>query len=152
MDARDAEILKTLQADGRTSNAALAKRLHIAEAPAWRRVKALEAAGLIKGYRAVLDPKRLGYEVTAFVHVRFAIHQPQVQQAFEEQVIRIPEVIWCHNVSGGTDFLLCVLARSLSDYGQFVSTRLRSLPGVTAIESSFSLKTVKDDSGPPVEG
>lgn len=143
MDNRDVEILRALQADGRMSNAALAKRLNIAEAPAWRRVKALEEAGVISGYRAVLDEHLLGYEVMAFVQLRFAIHNVELQKAFEEQVIRIPEVIWCHNVSGGTDFLLCAVARNLAEYGQLVSSRLRMLPGVTAIESSFSLKAVK---------
>ncbi|WP_025100673.1 Lrp/AsnC family transcriptional regulator [Burkholderia sp. A1] len=143
MDKRDSLILRTLQDDGRTTNAALAKQLHIAEAPTWRRVKALEEAGLIAGYQAVLNQQALGYEVTAFVQMRFSSHLPKLQAAFEEEVLLIPEVVWCHNVSGSTDFLLCVVARNLQEYGQFVSTRLRMLPGVTAIESSFSLKAVK---------
>ena len=151
MDKRDALILRVLQDDGRTTNAALAKQLHIAEAPTWRRVKALEDAGLITGYRAVLNQQALGYEVSAFVRIRFSSHEPKLQAAFEEQVLQIPEVVWCHNVSGDTDFLLCVVARNLQDYGLFVSTRLRMLPGVTSIESSFSLKAVKDGGKLPLE-
>ncbi len=150
MDKRDSLILRVLQDDGRITNAALAKQLHIAEAPTWRRVKALEDAGLISGYRAVLNQQALGYEVTAFVQIRFSSHQPKLQAAFEEQVLLISEVVWCHNVSGSTDFLLCVVARNLQEYGQFVSTRLRMLPGVTSIESSFSLKAVKDGNKFPV--
>jgi Lrp/AsnC family transcriptional regulator, leucine-responsive regulatory protein len=151
MDKRDIEILAILQDDGRTSNAALAKHLHIAEAPAWRRVKALEESGVISGYRAVIDQRKLGLQVTAFVSLRFSSHSPNLQKQFEEQVKQIPEVVWCHNVSGATDFLLCVVARNLNEYGQFVSVRLRTLPGVTAIESSFSLKAVKDDDRLPVD-
>lgn len=151
MDKRDILILRTLQDDGRTTNAALAKQLHIAEAPTWRRVKALEEAGCISGYSAVLNQQALGYAVTAFVQIRFSSHEPRLQLAFEEQVLLMPEVVWCHNVSGSTDFLLCVVARSLQEYGEFVSTRLRLLPGVTSIESSFSLKAVKAGYKLPVE-
>ena len=151
LDKRDALILRVLQQDSRTTNAALAKQLHIAEAPAWRRVKALEERGVIRGYRAVLSRQALGFEVTAFVRVRFYSHAKELQDAFELQVSQMEEVVWCHNVSGSTDFLLCAVARSLQEYGEVVSTRLRLLPGVTSIESMFSLKTVKDDHGLPVE-
>ncbi|WP_394779095.1 Lrp/AsnC family transcriptional regulator [Undibacterium sp.] len=151
MDKKDLQLLRALQQDGRASNAALAKSLNMAEAPAWRRVKALEESGVIRGYGAVLDKSKLGYEVTAFVNIRFSSHQPQLQAAFEQQVLQIPEVVWCHNVSGGTDFMLCVVARNLTEYGQFVSAKLRMLPGVTSIESSFSLKAIKDDFRLPLE-
>jgi DNA-binding Lrp family transcriptional regulator len=150
MDKRDISILRALQDDGRTTNTALSKQLNIAEAPTWRRVKALEDAGLITGYRAVLNQHALGYEVTAFVRIRFSSHDPKLQAAFEAQVLQISEVVWCHNVSGNTDFLLCVVARNLQEYGQFVSARLRVLPGVTSIESSFSLKAVKDGGKLPI--
>ncbi|MGH8030849.1 MAG: Lrp/AsnC family transcriptional regulator [Luteimonas sp.] len=151
MDKRDLDILRALQDDGGLSNAALAKLIHIAEAPTWRRVKALEEQRIIRGYRVVLDQRKLGYEVTAFVNVRFASHDPKLQAAFEQQVVQIPQVIWCHNVSGNTDYLLCVVARNLGEYGEFVSKALRSLPGVTAIESSFSLKANKVDGTLPIE-
>ncbi|WP_408317133.1 Lrp/AsnC ligand binding domain-containing protein [Paraburkholderia nemoris] len=73
------------------------------------------------------------------------MRHPKLQDAFEKRVVEIPEVIWCHNVSGETDFLLCAVARDLTEYGQFVSTRLRLLPGVTSIQSTFSLRPVKHD-------
>jgi DNA-binding Lrp family transcriptional regulator len=144
-DAKDLQILSALQANGRMSNAALAKTVHLAEAPTWRRVRELEESGVIAGYRAAIDRTRLGYNVTAFVQMRFASHDPELQARFEAEIVRIPEVLWCHNVSGATDWLLCVVARDLTHYGQFVSSTIRALPGVTAIESSFSLKCVKDD-------
>jgi DNA-binding Lrp family transcriptional regulator len=151
LDKRDADILKALQEDGRMTNAALAKRINTAEAPAWRRLRALETSGVIRGYRAVVDQRKLGLEVTAFVQIRFLNHSPDLQRQFEIEVQQLPEVIWCHNVSGGTDFLLCAVARSLDDYGQFVSTRLRMLPGVASIESVFSMKAVKDSAIIPVD-
>jgi Lrp/AsnC family transcriptional regulator, leucine-responsive regulatory protein len=150
MDKRDAVLLQALQSDGRQTNAALAKLVHLAEAPTWRRVKALEDEKVIQSYRAVLDPRKLGYVVTAFVSIRFSSHDLSLQAAFEEQVQQMDEVLWCHNVSGSVDFLLCVVARSLSEYGDVVSSRLRRLPGVTAIESSFSLRRVKEFTGYPL--
>lgn len=150
-DKRDAEILRIVQEDGRITNAALAKRINSAEAPAWRRLRALEESGVIRGYHATLDQRKLGYEVTAFVQIRFQNHDPELQRQFEIGVQQLQEVVWCHNVSGGTDFLLCAVARSLEDYGQFVSASLRRLPGVASIESVFSMKSVKDGSIIPVE-
>jgi Lrp/AsnC family leucine-responsive transcriptional regulator len=144
MDQKDRRVLMALQMDGRASNASLAKLLGMAEAPTWRRLRALETSGVVCKYTAILDRQKLGYEVMAFVSIRFATHQPDVQRAFENEVVKIPQVVWCHNVSGSTDFLLCAVARNLSEYGEFVSTKLRSLPGVSSIESSFSLKPVKE--------
>lgn len=145
LDARDHQLLKLLQEDGRATNASLAEAVHMAEAPTWRRVRQLEASGVIRGYRAIADPCALGYEVMAFVQIRFGSHDPALQLAFEAEVKEIPEVLWCHNISGATDFLLCAVARNLRDYGEFISTRIRSIQGVTSIESSFSLKAVKEN-------
>jgi DNA-binding Lrp family transcriptional regulator len=149
MDKRDRTLLDLLQQDGRATNASLAQAIHMAEAPTWRRVRRLESLGAIRGYRAVVDPAALGYEVTAFVHVRFDSHDPALQQAFEAGVQEIPHVLWCHNVSGATDFLLCVVARNLREYGELISARIRALRGVTSIESSFSLKAVKENGAVP---
>jgi DNA-binding Lrp family transcriptional regulator len=150
-DARDRRLLALLQENGRATNASLAKAVHLAEAPTWRRVRALEDSGAILGYRAVVDPRALGYEVLAFVHVRFGSHDPELERAFEAGVQSIPEVLWCHQVSGATDFLLCAVARNLREYGERISARIRALPGVTSIESSFSLKAVKDGGQVPVD-
>ena len=151
LDGADRRLLQLLQSDGRATNAALAQSIHMAEAPTWRRVRQLEARGVIKGYRAEVDPHALGYEVLAFVHVRFGRHDPELQRAFEQDVLAMPQVLWCHNVSGATDFLLCAVARNLREYGDFVSARIRSMHGVTSIESSFSLKVVKEGGELPVE-
>ena len=151
LDRRDRLLLQRLQTDGRATNASLAEDIHMAEAPTWRRVRALEEAGVIRGYRALVDPHALGYEVTAFVQIRFGRHDPALERAFEDEVQEIPQILWCHTVSGTNDFLLCVVARSLREYGELISARIRSLPGVTSIESSFSLKAVKDGGLIPVE-
>lgn len=145
LDGRDHRLLELLQSDGRATNASLAQAIHMAEAPTWRRVRQLEASGAIRGYRAIVDPHALGYEVLAFVHIRFSSHDPKLQRAFEDEVQEIPEILWCHNISGATDFLLCAIARNLHEYGEFVSSRIRSMHGVTSIESSFSLKAVKEN-------
>lgn len=151
LDERDRRLLARLQTDGRATNASLAEEIHMAEAPTWRRVRALEEAGVIAGYRAVVDPRTLGWEVLAFVQVRFASHDPELERAFEEDVQQIPQILWCHTVSGSTDFLLCAVARNLREYGETVSARIRAMRGVSSIESSFSLKVVKDGGVVPVE-
>lgn len=150
LDRYDRQLLSRLQAEGRATNAALAREIHLAEAPTWRRVKALEEAGIIRGYRAEIEPRSLGLEVTAFVQVRFVSNDLALQRAFEDSIGAIEQVLWCHNISGSNDFLLCVLARNLVEYGELLQTRIRALQGVMSVESSFSLKTVKSFAGVPV--
>ena len=109
----------------------------------------MEDSGLITGYRALLDRQKLGYEVTAFVQVRFASRSPKEGRDFEENIRNTPEILWCHNVTGPTDFLLCVVARNTGEYGRFIREQLRPIPSVISVESTISLMTVKDDTKVP---
>ena len=145
LDRYDRLLLDALQSDARLTGAELAERVALSISPCWRRVKQLEAAGYIRGYQAQLDPRRLGYGVTAFVSVMLDSHRLDVGQAFEERVRDIPRIVACHNVSGRYDFLLEVLARDLESFGQFARDTLRKLPGVKESYSSFSLKAIKQD-------
>lgn len=143
LDRADREILRALQADGRLSAADLAERVNLTVSPCWRRIKRLEEEGFIRGYRAELDPGRLGLGVTAFVSLTLERHQTDLGDAFERAVAAIPEIIACHNVSGGYDFLLEIVAPDLESFGRFAREVLRALPGVKEMYSSFSLRTVK---------
>lgn len=142
-DATDARILAALQADARMTIAELAERVSLSSSPCWRRVKALEEAGYIRGYHAELDPRRLGYDVTAFVSVLLEHHRVDLGEAFETAVRGVPEIIACHNVSGRYDFMLEVVARDLEAFGEFGRNVLRTLPGVKEIYTSFSLRAIK---------
>lgn len=150
LDAIDQAILAIVQRDGRISNARLAERVALSETPCARRLKRLEADGYITGYRAELSHRALGLGVTAFVHVRFAVHDRALSEQFEREVQAIDRIVSCHNISGSADYLLGVVATDLDDYGMFTRDVLRALPGVSSIESMLSLREVKRDTGAPL--
>jgi len=150
LDKIDRAILNALQSDGRISNARLAEFAGLSETPCARRLRRLEQDGYIERYRAVLSRRALGFGVVAFVHVRFAVHDRALADRFEREICAIERILSCHNVSGTADYLLQVVARDLDDYGTFMRDELRSLPGVTAVESSLSLREIKADGRLPV--
>lgn len=150
MDKVDAKILSALQDDARMTVAELSERVALTSSPCWRRVKALEEAGVIRGYHAELDPRRLGYDVTAFVNVMLENHRADLGDSFEIAVQGIPQVVACHNVSGRYDFMLEVVATDLEAFGEFARNVLRTLPGVKEIYSSFSLKSIKRTRSIPI--
>ncbi|ACR31812.1 Lrp/AsnC family transcriptional regulator [Burkholderia glumae] len=150
IDSVDAEILNRLQKDGRLSNAKLAAQLSMSETPCWRRLKRLEDCGIIEGYQAVLNRRKLGLGVMAFVQLVCTQHDEKVTQAFQLAVQSSPNVLSCHNTTGEADFLLMVVARDLDDYSRFVEKVLRHLPGVASIRSNLSLRELKSSNLLPV--
>lgn len=150
LDRTDRHLLRALQDDARLTTAQLAEQVALSASPCWRRVKALESAGAIRGYHARLDPAGLGWGVTAFVHIMLENHSRDLGERFEQAVREIERVIACHNVSGEYDYLLQVVARDLQDFGEFARDALRSLPGVKEINSSLSLREVKSGPDLPV--
>ncbi|MDE2428815.1 MAG: Lrp/AsnC family transcriptional regulator [Burkholderiales bacterium] len=143
IDKVDAEILDRLQRDGRLSNAKLAEQLALSETPCWRRLKRLEELGIIEGYQAILNRRKLGLGVMAFVQIVCNQHSEEVTAEFEKIIQTCPNVLTCHNTSGEADFLLQVVARDLDDYSRFVDKVLRKLPGVSSIRSNISLRELK---------
>lgn len=145
LDTTDLALLRELQDDARLTSAELGTRLSISQSPAWRRLKRLEQVGVIEGYRAVLNRKQLGLSVLAMVQISMDRHDDTSARAFEQAVSEIPQVVFCHGMSGPEDFLLLVVARDLEDYSNTLLGKLRSLPSVKSIRTSFSLKAIKDD-------
>ncbi|WP_250514797.1 Lrp/AsnC family transcriptional regulator [Caballeronia sp. INDeC2] len=150
IDRIDRAMLAALQQDGGMPVAKLAERVGLSETPCARRLKRLESEGYIDGYRAVLSRKALDLGVVAFAQVRFSVHDRALSDRFEREIQGIPRIVSCHNVSGTADYLLQIIARDLDEYGVFMRDVLRTLPGVTAVESMLSLREVKRDSGLPV--
>ncbi|MFO1251336.1 MAG: Lrp/AsnC family transcriptional regulator [Inhella sp.] len=142
MDALDLQILDLLQRDGRLSIAELSERVALSQSPCARRLKRLEEAGLIDGYRAVLNRRALNLGVTVFVNVRLQHHREDAVREFEGAAQAMAEVLACHVVSGAHDYLLEVVVRELADYEHCVR-RLQALPMVQDITSSFSIRSVK---------
>ncbi|MCF8088361.1 MAG: Lrp/AsnC family transcriptional regulator [Desulfotignum sp.] len=150
LDQTDCAMLDLLQKDGRASNVTLAGRLNLSESPCWRRQKRLEENGFIKGYHAHLDRRRLGFGVVAFVQISFSIHRDDSVIDFEQAVQDIPEVLFCHNISGESDYLLQIVTNSLESYEKLSRNVIRRLPGVTSVKTSFSLKEIKHSTQLPV--
>ncbi|CAL8476686.1 Lrp/AsnC family transcriptional regulator [Caballeronia sp. S22] len=150
IDRIDRAMLAALQQDGRMSIAKLAERVGLSETPCARRLKRLESEGYIDGYRAVLSRKALELGVVAFAQVRFSVHDRALSDRFEREIQGIPRIVSCHNISGTADYLLQIVARDLDEYGVFMRDVLRTLPGVTAVESMLSLRELKRDGGLPV--
>ena len=150
LDKFDIAILSELQADARLTNAELAQRVGLSAAPCWRRVRALEQEGFIKGYRAEIDRHKIGLGVLAFVRLDADRNSGDVLQALENAIRTIPEVISCHYISGNGTFELQVVARDLDSFSQFARDVLLNLPNVKDMHTSFSLGEVKASSALPL--
>ncbi|MGJ8628946.1 MAG: Lrp/AsnC family transcriptional regulator [Sulfitobacter sp.] len=150
IDAVNGQIIDLLQNDGRMTNAKLAEHLQMTETPCWRRVKRLEESGVIEGYQANINRRKLGLGVMAFVQLSCSEHDQATMVSFQRIVEGTPQILACHNTTGEDDFLLIVVARDLDDYSAFVDSTLRRLPGVTSIRSNLSLKEMKSSNKLPV--
>ena len=151
IDRTDVRILDLLQREGRVSNVELAERIALSPTPCLRRVKRLEQDGLIACYRAELNRKKIGFGVTAFVHVNIDKHGQEATQAFLDAADAIEEIISCHILTGTFDFQLEVVAETLDAYSSVMLDRLGGMPGVTALQTSFALRSTKQGQLLPLE-
>lgn len=150
LDKFDLAILNELQADGRLSNAELSSRIGLSAAPCWRRVRALEEAGYILGYRAEINRQKIGLGVLAFVRLDADRNSGDVTRELEEAIRKIPEVVSCHYISGAGTFELQVVSRDLDSFSQLARSVLINLPNVKDLHTSFSLGEVKASSALPL--
>jgi Lrp/AsnC family leucine-responsive transcriptional regulator len=150
LDRYDLQILAELQADARLTNAELAQRVGLSAAPCWRRVRALEEAGFIKGYHAEIDRHRIGLGVLAFVRLDADRNTGERTREMEDAIRQIPEIVSCHYISGAGTFELQVVSKDLDSFSQFARKVLINLPNVKDIHTSFSLGEVKASSSWPL--
>ncbi|WP_017901813.1 Lrp/AsnC family transcriptional regulator [Pseudomonas asplenii] len=150
LDRVEIAIADRLQRDGRLSNVKLAEQLSLSEASCWRKLKRLEECGVVEGYQAVLNRKKLGLGVMAFVQISCTDHSEEATAKLERIIESAPQVLSCHNTTGEADFLLQVVARDLDSYSRFVEKVLRKLPGVSSIRSNLSLRELKTTNRLPV--
>jgi DNA-binding Lrp family transcriptional regulator len=149
LDAIDRHILKELQEDGRMTNVELARRVGISAPPCLRRVRALEEAGYIRGFRALLDEKKLGFEVTAFAMVHLSSQAEADLAAFEAFARTKPFVRECWMLSGEIDFILKCVAPNLAAF-QALVTELTAAPYVRNVKTSLTLRSAKDEAMVPL--
>ena len=147
LDRTDVQLLAELQRSGRQTHAELAERVHLSPSACLRRVQRLEREGVIAGYRAEVDPERLGLGLQAFVRVQLKSHDAARIDVFAQQVNAWPEVVTCHALTGDMDYLLHVLVRDLEHFSRFLLDKLLTQAEVDDVNSSFVLRTVKRAQG-----
>jgi len=150
LDRHDRQILRELQRDGRLSNVELASRVNLSESATLRRVRALEDAGLIERYAALLGAAKLGYPTNVFVNITLHRQDQADLQVFEEAVRKVPEVMECYLMTGVSDYLLRVLCKDAADFERLHSQHLTRLPGVARVQSSFALRVVRRSTELPI--
>lgn len=143
LDTQDLSILRHLQADGLATLDRLAEATAMSAASVWRRVRALEDAGVIAARVALVDPARAGLALCAFADVSLKDHSPPSREAFEAFVQGAPEIMECHATSGGRDYVLKIRVSDMAEYEAFLMGRLLAHPSVASASSAFALRDVK---------
>ncbi len=149
-DAHDKALLRRLQDDGRATNAELAEAAHLSESACFRRVKALENAGVITGYAATVDPRAVGLSLTVYVSITLSSQAQDLLAAFETAVAKAPEIIECHLMTGQADYIIRVVASDVDDLERLHASVLTRLPGVARINSSIALRTIVQRKALPI--
>jgi len=152
LDRRDVDILAELQRDSRQTVQQLAARVGLSATPCWKRVKDMEAAGVIRGYGAVIDRERVGLQLCVLAEVNLTQHNEALVREFERAVASCPQIISCYSTTGGADYSIKVLAADIKSYEAFLHDTAFRLPGVTHIRSSVVLKEIKSESTLPIRG
>lgn len=150
LDRYDRRILEVLQVEGRISNQELADRIGLSPSPCLRRVRTLEESGLIVGYRALLDAKKLGLSLMALIHISMDRHTPERFVNFETRISELPEVLECLLITGqDADYQLKVIVRDMEAYQELLLNRITRIEGVSGVHSSFVLRRVVDKTALP---
>jgi len=150
LDRTDRRILDELQSDGRLTNQQLAERVALSPSPCLRRVRALEHAGVIRGYAALLEPQAVGLGLLAYVTVKLEKRGKMPVDQFARAVASWPEVIACFSMTGDMDYLMRVQVEDLEHYSSFVMDRLLKQPGVIDIRTNFVLERIKETTALPL--
>jgi Lrp/AsnC family leucine-responsive transcriptional regulator len=150
LDRYDRAIVRALQLDGRITNSQLAETVSLSESACLRRVRALEDAGFIEGYTALINQQKAGCPVNVFVNITLERQEQAHLHAFEEAARKVPEVMECYLMSGEYDYLLRVVLADTADFERLHSQHLTRLPNVARVHSSFALRTVQKSRELPV--
>lgn len=149
-DKIDRHLLTELQDEGRITNVELAKRVGLTAPPCLRRMRALEDAGVIRGYHAELDPAKLGFSITVFAMVSLKSQAEADLRGFEDHVKALPEVRECHMLNGEIDFILKIVSRDLQSFQEFLTSKLTPAPNVASVKTSLTIRTAKHLPGVPL--
>jgi Lrp/AsnC family leucine-responsive transcriptional regulator len=151
MDKSDISILEALQNNGRLSNRDLAKEVSLSPSPSWRRLRALEDAGVISRYAAVVDREQVGLPIMGFAHVILHDHSSEKVKKFDRAIMSAQQVLECHATSGEHDYMLKVVAPDMASYQDFLSDFLLKIGVVRTVNTSFALKQQKNTTVLPLD-
>ena len=151
LDRIDRRLLCELQDEGRITNVELAQRVGLTAPPCLRRVRALEDAGVIRGYHADLDASKLGYAITVFALVSLKSQAEDALRQFEEHMRGLAEVRECHMLNGEIDFILKIVSRDLQSFQEFRTSKLTPAPNVASVKTSLTIRTAKQLPGVPLD-
>lgn len=149
MDKTDIGLLKALQEDGRASAQQLSEKVGLSAAPVWRRVKAMEASGVIQGYAAQVDRSKVGLGCM-FAQISLERHSANTVENFERSVRDAPEILECYAVTGDSDFLLKILVESPEAYDRFLHRFLFNMPGIRQTRTIVALREIKHEQRLPL--
>ncbi|MEP7102095.1 MAG: Lrp/AsnC family transcriptional regulator [Burkholderiales bacterium] len=150
LDSYSLKILLELQRDARQTVAQLSAAVGLSPTPCWKRVKDMEAAGVIRGYTALVDPEKVGLHLTVMVEVNLTHHSEEQVQRFEQAVAASVHVVRCQSTTGQADYLLTVLAPDIKHYERMLHDTIFKLPGVTHVRSSIVLREIKSENALPI--
>jgi len=151
MDDLDHKILRALQKDAGRKNADLAKNLGVAPSTMLERVRRLKERGYFDGYRAIINPEKLGYTIQALISVSLSEHSTETIRPFEKAVKKIPNILTCYHVTGRFDYIIQVVAKNLNHLGLLVKEHIASIPGVGKTETFIVFSEIKKENGYPFE-
>ena len=150
LDTTDRKMLRALQMDGRMTNADLSRAVNLSESACLRRLRALETAGVISRYAAIINERAVGLPISVFVTVTLSSQAEGSLTAFEAAVSSVPEVVECYLMTGGSDYLLRLVVRDVDDLERVHAKELTRIPGVTRVSSSVAMRTVVKRGALPV--
>lgn len=151
LDRHDLVLLTELQRDSRQTVQQLAERVALSSTPCWKRIKELEATGVIRGYTALVDREKVGLALCVIAEVNLTRHIEDEVARFEKAIASVPQIVGCYSTTGQADYVLKVLAPDIKGYERFLHEVMFKLPGVTHVRSSVVLKEIKSDSRLPIE-
>ncbi|MFA7272890.1 MAG: Lrp/AsnC family transcriptional regulator [Crocinitomicaceae bacterium] len=144
LDNIDKQILASLQKDGKKTIKEIAGELNMTNSPIFERIKKLESSGIISGYSAKIDSKKLGFQLIAFCSVTLENHHKETIEQFVEDVKELPEILECYHIAGLFDYLLKIVVRDMEDYQHFVTQKLAILSNIARVQSSFVMTEIKN--------
>jgi DNA-binding Lrp family transcriptional regulator len=151
LDRQDIVLLTELQRDSRQTVQQLAERVSLSSTPCWKRIKEMEAAGIIRGYTALVDREKVGLGLCVIAEVNLTRHTEDEVTRFEQAIAGVPQIVGCYSTTGQADYVIKVLAPDIKSYERFLHETVFKLPGVTHVRSSVVLKEIKSDSRLPIE-